>query len=1179
MHLKSLTLRGFKSFATSTTLRFEPGITCVVGPNGSGKSNVVDAIAWVLGEQGAKALRGGKMEDVIFAGTPGRPALGRAEVILTIDNTDGALPIEYAEVTISRLMFRSGESEYAINGTKCRLVDVQELLSDSGIGRELHVIIGQGQLDTVLNARPEDRRGFIEEAAGILKHRKRKEKALRKLDAMQANLTRLTDLTGELRRQLKPLGKQAEVAKRAADIQAQLRDSRLRLAADDLLALRTVLATELRDEDQVRTRRTQAETALAAVEAQERELEEAVAANAPQLARAQECYYRLASLRERFRGTASLAGERQRHLSENLESESREGRSAEDLDREAAAVRSMETAVRATLAEGAAGLREASEQRRSLEVALHEEERRLVTAVRAQADRREGLARLSGQVGALRSRSAAAEQEIGRLHAAIKAAADRADRSRAEFEALQAQISDVEQGELGLDERYELLSTQVADATAAVESLLTQDREAEKERAFWSARRDALEMSLARKDGGGALLAAGERLPGLLGSVASLLSVEAGQEAAIAAALGSIADAVAVSSAGDAVAALSLLKADDAGRAQLLVGGGADLPRATGALPDGARWALDVVTAPPEIAAAVGRVLGRVVVVPDLGSAGAVVHADPSLTAVTAAGDVLSGHFAAGGSASAPSTIEMHAAAEEARSKVGDATRRVERLRFALATARTDVDRLQTEADDVLGALHDSDARMAAVAEQLGQLGSAQRAASDEAARLERGLVDAETARDTDLEGLAALEARLAVAEAAPDDTEPSTDDRDRVAGELSEVRAGEVEARMAVVAAEERSNALAARAEGLDKAAHAERAARERFAALRERRARGAVVAASVVEVAIQALQRIEVSITTAAAERDTVEQARRDQDGALIGVRTRRRELAAEVDSLTDVAHRDEVARAEQRMRIEALENRCADDFGISAETVIAEYGPTVPMPADEGDEPIAYDRTIAEKRAAAADRQLALLGRINPLALEEFSALEERHAFLSTQLDDLRDTRRDLMTVIGEVDERIHDVFVSAFNDTAREFEQVFATLFPGGEGRLVLTDPDNMLTTGIEVEARPPGKKVKRLSLLSGGERSLTAIALLVAIFRARPSPFYILDEVEAALDDRNLGRLLEIMEQLREASQLIVITHQKRTMEVADALYGVSMRGDGISAVISQRLREREEAHA
>ncbi|MEO6713354.1 MAG: chromosome segregation protein SMC, partial [Mycobacteriales bacterium] len=938
MYVKSLTMKGFKSFASATHVRLEPGITCIVGPNGSGKSNVVDALAWVMGEQGAKSLRGGKMEDVIFAGTAGRPPLGRAEVSLTIDNTDGALPIEYAEVTISRLMFRSGESEYAINGTKCRLVDVQELLSDSGIGRELHVIIGQGQLDAVLSARPEDRRGFIEEAAGILKHRKRKEKALRKLEAMQANLTRLTDLTGELRRQLKPLGKQAEVAKRAADIQATLRDSRLRIAADDLIALRSVLETELRDEDEVRSRRTQAESALATAEQKERELEEAVAASSPALARAQECYYRLASLRERFRGTASLAGERQRHLSEDLEAETREGRSPEDLDREADSVRAMEAAVRETLTEGVVRLRGATERRQGLEVALHEEERRLVTAVRAQADRREGLARLTGEVGALRSRSAAAEQEIGRLQAAIRAAADRAERSKAEFETLQGQISEVERGELGLDERYELLNDQVGQATTLVESLLAQDREAEKERAFWSARYDALEMSLARKDGGGALLAAGERLPGLLGTVASLLSVEPGCEAAIAAALGSLSDAVAVATTHDAIAALSLLKADDGGRAALLVGGSGEAVRSGTQLPGGARWALDVVSVPREIAGAVGRVLGAVVVVPDLALAESVIRADSTLTAVTLAGDVLGGHYAAGGSASAPSTIEIHAAAEEARTKVGEATRRAERLRFSLASARTEVDRLQAEADDVLGSLHDSDARMAGVAEQLGQLGSAQRAASDEAARLQRALTDAGAARDRDLEGLSALEARLTVAEAAPDDTEPSTEDRDRVAGELTEVRAAEVEARMAVVAAEERSNALGARADALERAAQAERAARERFAALRERRARGALVAAAVAVASADALGRMEMSIASAAAEREAVEQRRREQDAALIAVRSRRRELAAEVDSLTDVAHRDELARAEQQMRIETLESRCADDFGIAAETVLA-------------------------------------------------------------------------------------------------------------------------------------------------------------------------------------------------------------------------------------------------
>jgi chromosome segregation protein len=1185
VHLKSLTLRGFKSFATSTTLRFEPGITAVVGPNGSGKSNVVDAIAWVLGEQGAKALRGGKMEDVIFAGTPGRPALGRAEVILTIDNSDGALPIEYAEVTISRLMFRSGESEYAINGTKCRLIDVQELLSDSGIGRELHVIVGQGQLDVVLNARPEDRRGFIEEAAGILKHRKRKEKALRKLEAMQANLARLQDLTAELRRQLKPLGRQAEVARRASEIQAQLRDARLRLMADDLLALQSALDAELRDEEQVRVRRSHAETALAAAEANETELEEALAAGAPQLARAQEAYYRLASLRERFRGTAGLAAERQRHLSEQIDIGAREGRSADDFEREAAQMRDLEREVRADVASDSERLAAATQLTRRLEATLHDEDRQLVLAARAQADRREGLARLTGDVGALRSRADAAEDEIGRLRAAIESAATRALTSQVEFEALQAQISDVERGEHGLDERYEALTEQVIHSAALVESLLSQDRDAEKDRAFWAARRDALELSLARKDGGAALLAAGDRLPGLLGTVASLLAVEPGYAAAIAAALGTLSDAVAVAGPDDAVAAISLLKDDEAGRAALVVGGTSDgIAQSGGAqsgvAPEGCRWALDVATAPAPLRRAVSSMLRDVVVVPDLDAATAVLRGKAMLTVVTMQGDVIAPHFATGGSASAPSSIELHAAVEEARAKVDDAARQAQRLRFALASARSDLDRLKVEADDVLAELHDSDARLAAVAEQLGQHGSAQRAASDEAERLQRSLREAEAARDRDLAGLVESEDRLARAQDAPIDTEASTETRDVAAQQLAEARAAEVEARMDVVAAQERATSLAARAESLENAAQAERAARAKLAAMVERRARGALVATAVYAVAANALQRIDGSIAAAAAERDAIEQSRLAHESSLVAVRAQRRELAAEVESLTDVAHRDEMARTEQRLRIEQLESRCAEEYGLSAETLVAEYAPSVPVPSDEeGGEPTPYERAVIEKRAAAADRQLALLGKVNPLALEEFAALEERHAFLSTQLDDLRDTRRDLMTVIADVDERIHDVFVSAFEDTAREFEHVFATLFPGGEGKLVLTDPSDMLTTGIEVEARPPGKRIKRLSLLSGGERSLTAIALLVAIFRARPSPFYILDEVEAALDDRNLGRLLEIMDALRESSQLIVITHQKRTMEVADALYGVSMRGDGISTVISQRLREREEANA
>ncbi|WP_372727856.1 chromosome segregation SMC family protein, partial [Nocardioides sp.] len=412
MYLKSLTLKGFKSFASSTTLQLEPGITCIVGPNGSGKSNVVDALAWVMGEQGAKSLRGGKMEDVIFAGTSGRPPLGRAEVVLTIDNSDGALPIEYAEVTISRTMFRSGGSEYAINGNNCRLLDVQELLSDSGIGREMHVIVGQGQLDTILHATPEDRRGFIEEAAGVLKHRKRKEKALRKLDSTEGNLTRLNDLLTEIRRQLKPLGRQAEVARRAASVQADVRDARARLMADDLKTARTALEQELADETILVERRAEVEAAITAARESEAQLEAALREDLPALSAAQETWFALSGLRERLRGTQSLAAERVRNAAGTTDSEERTGRDPEQLEAEAVRMQEQEQAITAEVEQHRVALEAAVAARKSAEDAAAEEDRRIAALQRAAADRREGLARLTGQVNALKSRAAAADDEI-----------------------------------------------------------------------------------------------------------------------------------------------------------------------------------------------------------------------------------------------------------------------------------------------------------------------------------------------------------------------------------------------------------------------------------------------------------------------------------------------------------------------------------------------------------------------------------------------------------------------------------------------------------------------------------------------------------------------------------------------------------------------------------------------
>ncbi len=1109
---------------------------------------------------------------------------------LTIDNHDGSLPIEYAEVSITRRLFRSGDSEYEINGDSCRLLDIQELLSDSGIGREMHVIVGQGQLDSVLQARPEDRRGFIEEAAGVLKHRKRKEKALRKLEAMQANLTRLTDLTAELRRQLKPLGKQAEVARRAATIQADLRDSRLRLLAEDMVSLRGELDRDIADEAGARARRTEVEAQLATARAREAELDELLAADAPVLARSQETWYRLSALQERFRGLAQLADERVRFLSAEPE-DTRPSRDPEALDREAATIRAQHAELTAALDGDRTRLAEAVTTRSDAERHAHEAEKALVAAVKAVADRREGLARLAGQVNAARSRTAAATEEIERLTAAGAEARDRAAGAEQEFQALQGDVEGLDQGEVSLDQRHVATTEAHQVALNRVRELVELERSAERQASEWQAREEALAMGLTRKDGAGALLAAGDRLPGVLGSVAALLTVEPGWEAALAAALGALADAVAVSSAADAAAGLALLKADDAGRAGVLVGG-APLPADRDgwpALPHGAGWALDVVRAPEALRPALARALDRVAVVRGLDAGRAVVAAHPELRAVTPDGDLVGAGWMIGGSASAPSTIEVQAAVDEARSRRLDAEQRAQQATVQLVEAREIVSARELDVEAALSALNESDAQLSAVAETLGQLGTAARSAHAEADRLLAQRQKAETARDQDLDALLALEERLSAAEAAPLDDEPSSTAYDDAQAAASQARQNEMEIRLAVRTAEERVRNLGGRAESLERAAAGEREARARAEAARTARARGATVSRAVSVGASAALGRIEVSLLAAAAERDAVQQARVSREAELTGLRGQIRERSAELDRLTDVVHRDEVARAEQRLRIEQIEAKAADDFAIDVETLQSEYGPQVPVPPSLGElaaaeaagetvpPPLPYHRPTQEKRAARAERDLHLLGKVNPLALEEFAALEERFKFLSTQLEDLKATRRDLLIVVREVDERIHDVFESAFHDTAREFEIVFATLFPGGAGRLVLTEPDDMLATGIEVEARPPGKKIKRLSLLSGGERSLTAVALLVAIFRARPSPFYVLDEVEAALDDVNLGRLLRLLEQLQESSQLIVITHQKRTMEIADALYGVSMRGDGITQVISQRLREAEPA--
>ncbi|MFJ2474469.1 chromosome segregation SMC family protein [Streptomyces sp. NPDC087659] len=1251
MHLKALTLRGFKSFASATTLRFEPGITCVVGPNGSGKSNVVDALSWVMGEQGAKSLRGGKMEDVIFAGTTGRPPLGRAEVSLTIDNSDGALPIEYAEVTITRIMFRNGGSEYQINGDTCRLLDIQELLSDSGIGREMHVIVGQGQLDSVLHADPMGRRAFIEEAAGVLKHRKRKEKALRKLDAMQANLARVQDLTDELRRQLKPLGRQAAVARRAAVIQADLRDARLRLLADDLVRMREALRTEVADEAALKERKEAAEAELKAALAREADLEDEVRRLAPRLQRSQQTWYELSQLAERVRGTVSLAEARVKSAT-SAPAEERRGRDPEDMEREAARIREQEAELEAALEAAQRALEDTVAHRAELERELAVEERRLKDVARAIADRREGLARLNGQVNAARSRAASAQAEIDRLAAARDEARERAASAQEEYEQLKAEVDGLDADDTALADRHDAARRELAEAEAALSAAREAATAAERKRAAVAARHEALAQGLRRKDGTGALLSARDRLSGLLGPAAELLTVAPGYELPVAAALGAAADAVAVTDPSTAADAIRLLRKQDAGRASLLLsvpgqagarpahgdggapagdvttagipaparppadgvpateapgrpavpaGAPADRAGAAAPTPSAALSApaavggeggtrppriVDLVRGPEELMPAVARLVRDMVAVGTLEDAEDLVRADPGLVAVTAEGDVLGAHFAHGGSAGAPSLLEVQASVDEAAAELEELAVRCDELALGqreAAERRTACASLVEELGERRRA---AEREKAGVAQQLGRLAGQARGAAGEAERTAAAAERAQEALEKALYEAEELAERLAVAEETPVEEEPDTSARDRLAADGANARQTEMEARLQVRTHEERVKGLAGRADALDRGARAEREARVRAERRRARLRHEAAVAEAVANGARQLLAHVEVSVVRAERERAAAEAAKAERERELAAARAEGRDLKSELDKLTDSVHRGEVLGAEKRLRIEQLETRALEELGVEPAGLVGEYGPdqlVPPSPPAEGEElpedpghprnqPRPFVRAEQEKRLRSAERAYQQLGKVNPLALEEFAALEERHKFLSEQLEDLKKTRADLLQVVKEVDERVEQVFTEAYRDTAREFEGVFSRLFPGGEGRLILTDPDNMLTTGVDVEARPPGKKVKRLSLLSGGERSLTAVAMLVSIFKARPSPFYVMDEVEAALDDTNLQRLIRIMQELQESSQLIVITHQKRTMEVADALYGVSMQGDGVSKVISQRLR-------
>ena len=1198
MHLKSLTLRGFKSFASATTLRFEPGITCVVGPNGSGKTNVVDALSWVMGEQGAKNLRGGKMDDVIFAGTSKRQALGRAEVALTIDNTDGAIPVDYTEVTISRTLFRTGGSEYAVNGTPARLLDIQELLNDSGLGKEMHVIVGQGRLDAILHADPIERRSFIEEAAGVLKHRRRKDKAVRKLTGLQTNLDRLSDLRTELNRQLGPLGRQAEAAQKAATVQATLRDSAARLLADDTVRLQASLASTSSAEGEdgsdrigdLEHRRFRTEQRLQEIEARlgtlDAELEDLRTAES-----------RTQTQIVRARGIAQRAEDKRSHLlSEVASLGRRETKSPEELRSQAEHHKEELRTAEEAVEESAAALDRSQMRKEELALALKKAEDEVKATQLA-------ITEAIKNRSALQSKSSQARERISDLTARIESnreeidtASTRITERREELSTAEAAVEGVEAGESELDTEYETAKDAQTTLETDLERLRTQKAKTASELASAEARAEALSLGTALEADLEDIVNAD--LPGVGSAVTERLSVANGFEMAVAAALSNTVSGVLVDSAQVALTVLDHLGEDTnvhltipaGARTGAAAGAGAGAGKganqmtstssATKALlelsgtGDGApsvRWLSDVVSSDvPELNELLNSALQTVACVDDAASALSIIDSRPDLTVVTLGGEILTATRVSRARTASGTRLASQTALEETRSSITE-----------LQQART---RIDADIDGVEAKLAEAKATASAALEKLHSSDAAIMAAGEEVSRITGDITTAQTRLQRAKDNEAELATRLETAEreartaesalAGADDVEEVVDttERDELSRKVSQSSEDVIETRISHKAATDRARFLSERVDSLLRQATAEETAREQTQRTIARKNRSAASALLIVGTAQNATSAAETTVSELGSEIQVLVEERgqlREEKGRLgeeLGT------TRTELQRLKDAAAEAELAKERFRLKLEEIENRAGEETGLGLERLVELYGPHIPVPAfDDSEEERPYVRSEVEKRHKQSAAALKRIGTVNPLALEEYEALKERHQFLEKQITDIESSRKDLMKLVDEVDRHVERVFAEAYADTAREFEDIFSRLFPGGEGSLSLTDPNDMLTTGVDVHARPAGKKVKRLSLLSGGERSLVAVAMLVAIFKARPSPFYVMDEVEAALDDLNLSRLLTVFEELQDSSQLIVITHQKRTMEIADALYGVTMHGDGVSKVISQRI--------
>ena len=1163
-----MTLKGFKSFAEVSTLEFEPGVTVVVGPNGSGKSNIVDAVAWVLGAQGPRALRSAKMEDVIFAGTSKRPALGRAEVSLTIDNSAGLLPIDFTEVRVTRALWRNGDSEYSINGAPCRLLDVQELLSDTGVGRQQHTIISQAQLDSILSARPEDRRAVIEEAAGVSKHRRRKEKAERRLEATEGALVRAQDLLREVRRQLRPLERQAEAARRHAELTEELAGLRRHLYGREFGALRARLSAAVAAKAELTRSVEQTEVSLgrldAAVVAAELALDDERERSSG--ADISEAISAAEGLRGRAKGLLALVSERVRTV---------ERERVAVIDRDVIASLEAEAASLATELEAAhheaAGLIPLEEELRQAEADLQADVAEVDAALGAgprAAHPKAAAARLAearAELAALRRASAGPQRgsvdtRATTARARLARLLSEQERARAEHEQAAARAGDLEQA-------ARAAAAYLAEVEGELAKTEEASRRADAARHRWAARAEALAQALdeARARAGARRLA---DLDGVLGALVELVEVDEGFEAAFEAAAGEALAAVLMGDEQAARRALAHLSRAGTSGAVIALGagagreGGGDGAIAPVALPAGASWLRGHVRSGQESVDELLEQLLRRAAVVEGGWEEAVDLAlrRPELVVVTRAGDRFAGGIWRTG---AHGTGATGAALAEARTALADAELACEAAEQALREAQSRLGPAQVASRQATRALEANSTAAEAARRALGRLRHdiAESEAEAEAIDRERSQLEArqasEAQRQEELEAL--LPALEAASVAEETKARELTEARERLAERRSALATLRHDLEVRATGIEERRGVLERRQAEVERrlAGHlAEREAAGRRRAQLDSTESALSRLRALVEDRLAAL---EAALGRLREQRKAESEALRT---ATEGLESRRRERAAlerEVLSCRERLSRAEVEQGQLEARLEALTEAVRRDLDCEPEALLGAECPELPP------------GTSASNRVRELERELRIMGPVNPLALEEFAALAERHEFLEKQLHDVSSARRELAKVIKAVDAEIITVFKAACDDVAENFTLLVDKLFPGGHGKLLLTDPSNILESGVDLEVRPLGKKVNRLSLLSGGERSLVALAFLFSVFRSRPSPFYMLDEVEAALDDVSLHRFLDLVHEFRDEAQLLIVSHQKRTMEAADCLYGVSMAPGGSSVVVSQRL--------